>query len=137
MTIIYSAGVDEEASQIVNDGLLAYNSQATNETLSSFNIYAKDSSGNVIGGIESHIDSNAVYVTALWVSLAARKQRIGSELLEKIEKEGKKRGCAYIKASTFAFQAPAFYEKHGYETVGILPDYVKEHATVLMRKSLK
>jgi len=37
---------------------------------------------------------------------------------------------------TFSFQAPAFYERHGYEVVAAIDDHPREHQNLLMRKRL-
>jgi ribosomal protein S18 acetylase RimI-like enzyme len=52
-----------------------------------------------------------------------RGQNIGSELLKQAEETAKERGCKYAFLDTFSFQAPAFYEKHGYRNVFVLEEY--------------
>ena len=39
------------------------------------------------------------------------------------ENEARQCGCKYAFVDTFSFQAPAFYEKHGYREVFTLEDY--------------
>ena len=38
--------------------------------------------------------------------------------------------------STHSFQAPRFYEKHGYERVAALDDYPLGHGQIFLRKRL-
>ena len=59
----------------------------------------------------------------LFVGEAFRGQGLGSRLLEAAENEARQRGCKYAFVDTFSFQAPAFYEKHGYREVFTLEDY--------------
>ena len=52
-----------------------------------------------------------------------RGQGIGSQLLQQAESEAKKRNCRFAFVNTYQFQAPAFYQKHGYKEVFTLKDY--------------
>ena len=57
-------------------------------------------------------------------------------LLMEAEKEAVRRGCHHVHVDTMSWQAPKFYEKHGYETIGILPDIPKGNQKYLLMKSL-
>jgi ribosomal protein S18 acetylase RimI-like enzyme len=48
------------------------------------------------------------------VSERVRSQELGTRLLEEFEAEAKSRGCARVFVTSFTFQAPGFYERHGY-----------------------
>jgi ribosomal protein S18 acetylase RimI-like enzyme len=37
---------------------------------------------------------------------------------------------------TFSFQAPAFYERHGFEVIATIDDHPRGHQNLLMRKPL-
>ena len=37
---------------------------------------------------------------------------------------------------TFSFQAPAFYERHGFDVVATIQDHPLRHRNLLMRKRL-
>lgn len=61
---------------------------------------------------------------------SVRKAGYGSKLLEKMEQAAEKNACAFIYLDTFSFQAPDFYQKHGYEVFGTLdhfPEGVKQY----------
>ena len=66
---------------------------------------------------------NWLMIKYLWVSGELRGTGIGSELLKLAEEEALSRGARYVFVDTFDFQAPAFYEKHGYQQVFALSDY--------------
>ncbi|MBU4133674.1 MAG: GNAT family N-acetyltransferase [Proteobacteria bacterium] len=73
---------------------------------------------------------------SLWVSEENRKKQIGERLLFKAERTAKKKGCHSACLYTYSFQAPAFYEKHGYSIFGILENYYKKHSKLYMKKRL-
>lgn len=57
------------------------------------------------------------------MSEALRGQGLGSDILQRAEKEARDRKCKYSFVDTFHFQAPDFYKKHGYEEVFRLKEY--------------
>ena len=48
---------------------------------------------------------------------------LGTKLLNAAESEAQDRGCVGSCLSSFNFQAPGFYEKHGYSHFGQIDDY--------------
>ena len=59
----------------------------------------------------------------LYVRDDVRRQGLGSKILKMAELESFNRGCKYSFVNTFHFQAPEFYEKHGYKEVFALKEY--------------
>ncbi|MXO79154.1 GNAT family N-acetyltransferase, partial [Paenibacillus sp. OT2-17] len=60
----------------------------------------------------------------------------GSQLLGEIEQIAKDKGCNFIQLNTFTFQAPKFYEKHGYEVVGVIDDAPRGFKHYYYKKSI-
>lgn len=87
------------------------------------NIYLEDSDGSLIAGMVAETFGNWLEIEYLYVREDMRGQGIGSELLVKAEEEARQRGCKYSFVDTFDFQAPVFYEKHGYQEVFALRQY--------------
>jgi GNAT superfamily N-acetyltransferase len=54
------------------------------------------------------------------VSPKARGQGLGQALLAKAEGLARRRGSRLIHLNTYSFQAPQFYERHGYRRFGSL-----------------
>ena len=100
------------------------------------NIVEKDADGNIIGGILGGTYWGWMYIDILWVREDCRRKGLGSKLLIEAEKEAIRRGCHHVHVDTMSWQAPKFYEKHGYETIGILPDIPKGNQKYLLMKSL-
>ena len=87
------------------------------------NIYVEDDSGELMAGLVGETFGNWLEIEYLFVKEDLRGQGIGSQLLQRAESEAKKRNCCYAFVNTYQFQAPAFYQKHGYKEVFTLKDY--------------
>jgi ribosomal protein S18 acetylase RimI-like enzyme len=72
-----------------------------------------------------------------WVEESRRRQGLGTKLLQAAEEEARRRGCTQIMLMTFSFQAPAFYERHGFEVVATIDNHPRGHRNFLMRKRLR
>ena len=57
--------------------------------------------------------------------------------MKKAQAEAKKRRCKSVWLDTFAFQAPRFYEKLGYEKFGELKEYPNGYRRFFYTKRLK
>ena len=87
------------------------------------NLYAEDDSGELMAGLVAETFGNWLEIEYLFVKEDLRGQGIGSQLLQQAESEAKKRNCRYVFVNTYQFQAPAFYQKYGYQEVFTLKDY--------------
>jgi len=93
--------------------------------------------GTVTGGLWGASVVGWLYVDLLVVPEGFRGQGLGSELLRKAETIARKRGCIGMWLHTGSFQAPAFYEKRGFQAFGTVPDYPPGHATIFYLKRLE
>ena len=95
-----------------------------------------DADGNIIGGLLGGTYWGWMYIDILWVREDHRRQGIGSRLLTEAEKEAVRRGCHHVHVDTMSWQAPMFYQKHGYEVIGVLPDIPRGNQKYLLMKAL-
>ena len=100
------------------------------------NLVEYDADGTVIGGLLGGTYWGWMYVDILWVDEKHRQKGIGSKLLAEAEREALRRGCHHVHLDTMSWQAPDFYQKHGYEVIGILPDIPSGHQKYLLQKTL-
>jgi hypothetical protein len=56
--------------------------------------------------------------------------------LSAAEDEARRRGAKHAYLDTFSFQAPDFYEQHGYQVFGTLDDFPAGHQRYFMTKEL-
>lgn len=113
----------EEVGYIRN-GLIRYNSQRVPAAISAnyeeISLALKDGEGKVIGGFIGEYCWDWIEVHILWVDESHRGEGCGSKLLQAAESIAVEKNCSWIKLNTFSFQAPGFYEKHGFQVVGII-----------------
>lgn len=96
----------------------------------------KDEDGLFIGGLSATTYWNWLEIEHFYIPEKLRGSGLGSSLLKTAETIAIQRGCTSSFLTTFAFQARAFYEKHGYTVVGTLEGYPPGSAYYWMRKDL-
>lgn len=95
---------------------------------------ARDSQGELLGGIRGFVGMHWLRVELLWVADAARGQGVGSALLAQAEQQGRALNATGVVLETFEWQAPDFYRKHGYDECGRIERWVGEYALITMSK---
>ena len=115
---------ESQKSQEIGDLIRSYNRSKREAAESeSLNLYVEDDSGQLMAGLVAETFGNWLEIEYLFVKEDLRGQGIGSQLLQQAESEAKKRNCRFAFVNTYQFQAPAFYQKHGYKEVFTLKDY--------------
>lgn len=83
----------------------------------------RDEGEKILGGITGTIFWYHLHIDFLWIDESLRGKGYGKELLNRIEKIAREHRCNLIQLDTFSFQAPNFYQKYGYEIVGIIEEH--------------
>jgi GNAT superfamily N-acetyltransferase len=81
----------------------------------------------IVAGISGWTWAHACEIRDLWVHPSLRVQGYGERLLAAAEQEAQHRGCKIILLASYSFQAPEFYQKHGYELALQLNDFPPGH----------
>jgi len=121
---------------IIRDGIIGFNERKLSAENKAFSIFLKDADGKIHGGILTWLDIESVYIDILWIKESWRGKDYGTKLILAAEAEGVKHGCRYCTVDTFDFQAEEFYLKNGYERMGEIKNYIREHSRIFLRKKI-
>lgn len=142
--------VDPERRRRVHDGLRAANDQrqtlfaesrAPERRPRCLDLFVLDDADEVVGGFLCTYSwwwtgRGVLEVDTVWLDEPLRGAGLGRELLARVEREARARGCALVHLKTYHFQARGFYEKCGYRVVGELPGFPPGGAMYWMAKEL-
>ncbi|MEN8242546.1 MAG: GNAT family N-acetyltransferase [Chloroflexota bacterium] len=122
---------------IIGGGINDYNLEKAG-TLDERNLcyLVQTQADEVVGGLIGATYWDWFYINLMWVREDLRGQGFGGKLLTNAEEEAVRRGAKNAYLDTFSFQAPEFYEKHGYLVFGELADFPPGHQRFFMKKEL-
>ena len=124
-----------ELAQAVDDGLERHNQEAAPlSDVRPLGAFATDAEGRTIGGAVGRTWGRCCELQQLWVDSDHRMRGIASQLLRRFEARAAGRGCDVFYLTTLSFQAPGFYKKHGYATLGEIGGHPQEIVKYLMIK---
>jgi GNAT superfamily N-acetyltransferase len=99
-------------------------------------ILLHDPAGHVVGGLWGRVIYGWLVVEMLFVPAALRGCGLGAALMQEAEAAARSRHCVGLHLTRLDFQAPAFYERLGFQTFGILDDVPPGHRCFHMHKRL-
>lgn len=88
----------------------------------------------LLGGASGRTWGRCCELLQLWVSAERRGQGLGSALLQAFEAQARGRGCSTFYLTTLSYQAPAFYQRHGYTVLAEIAGYPQGIVKYLMVK---
>ncbi|KAF1003430.1 MAG: Acetyltransferase [Luteibacter sp.] len=101
-------------------------------------VLAKDkATGDILGGLTGRTSLGMLFIDLFHLPETLRGQGIGSRLLAEAEAEGRRRGCRSAVLYTISFQAPAFYQRHGWTVFGEVPCDPEGTSRVFLSKDLR
>lgn len=116
---LVTGGGDAALDTRLSNELSAYNLPAAGAgEQREFTAKIQDEDGGLIAGLSGWTRGTSAGITLVWVREDERRGGQGARLLAAAEQVARARGCKRINVSSFTFQAPGFYAKHGYTEVG-------------------
>ncbi|CAI1957162.1 GNAT family N-acetyltransferase [Serratia nevei] len=130
--------VTPEITSCIAEGLDRFNDQQIGygDRLPLAVVVKDPESGDVLGGITGRSSLGLLFLDLFYLPEALRGAGLGSELLRRFEQEGRRRGCLSAVLYTISFQAPDFYQRHGWQRMGEVPCLPPGTSRIFMSKTL-
>ena len=135
--ITQSEKPDDSMWSAIGGGLHHYNVQQAGDPQGKqvcFMLYSPEN--EIAGGLIGETHWGWFYINLLFVKEELRGYGYGRQLLTMAEEEARKQGAKNAYLDTFTFQAPGFYEKHGYQVFGVLEDFPPGHRRYYFTKEM-
>jgi GNAT superfamily N-acetyltransferase len=108
-----------ELDQRLSDELDVVNAAATPGVAAAreLTVQVLDGGGELAAGLSGWTWGVAAGIGMTWVRQSDRGHGLGATLLARFEEGARERGCTHVFVTSFTFQAPGFYERHGYREI--------------------
>jgi GNAT superfamily N-acetyltransferase len=118
--IVVTDAVNEQIEEIIRGGLNSYNDEmAGYSDKQPLAVLVKDpATGEVLGGAVGRSSLGLLFLDLFHLPKHLRGSGLGTSVLQAFEEEGRRRGCVTGVLYTISFQAPGFYERHGWRRFG-------------------
>lgn len=121
----------------IEDHLYRHNSGATGQDdAQGLGFIIRDEAGQMIAAAAGYSWARTAELKQMWVAEAHRGRGHARALLAAFIDEARRRGVRRIWVQSHDFQAPAMYEKAGFERVAEFPGWPDGHSNVILRKTL-
>ena len=113
-TDLHVGGADSDLDTQLSQELDAYNVAASGiDDPREFTVKVEDSRG-LVAGLSGWTWGTAAGIGMVWVREDTRRSGLGGRLLDAADRVARERGCHRLTVSSFTFQAPGFYGRHGF-----------------------
>ena len=134
--IVLLENPDGDNRKIISDALMVYNEKVAGPSgLLPLVISIQDpETGEKLGGLLGRTIYGWLVIELVAVPEQYRGQNIGTEIVKQAEAIARARGCKGAWVDTYAFQAPGFYEKLGFERFGEIEGHPPGSSRVYLKK---
>jgi|SRR5919197_1377577 GNAT superfamily N-acetyltransferase len=125
------------ARDVITSGLHQFNVDQTGiDDWKPLGVLVADDAGQVLGGLAGRTTLGVLFIDVFFLPERLRGHGLGSRVLRAAENEARRRGCQTSLLVTTSFQAPTFYEQHGYQRFGEIACQPPGASRIFMRKPL-
>jgi GNAT superfamily N-acetyltransferase len=136
-TLFLTDAPDDAARSAIGNGLADYNAEQVGYRDSRpLAVLVRDAGGQTLGGILGRTSLGLLFLDLVFLPKEFRGHDLGSRMLRLAEEEGARRGCRAAMLFTISFQAPGFYERHGWSEFGRIPCDPPGTSRIFMSKVL-
>ena len=129
---------DVQAERAISDGLARFNDAQSgiHDQRPLAVVVRHPETREAVGGLLGRTSLGLLFVDLFYLPDDVRGQGPGSRILRQAEDEARRRGCRASVLYTISFQAPEFYERHGYRRFGDIPCDPPGTSRVFLTKEL-
>ncbi len=136
--VVVDPNLVADAERIIGTGLDAFNDEVTevNDRQPLAVVVRDPETGAILGGAAGRTSLGLLFINVFHLPKHLRGAGLGSRVLHLAEEEARRRGCFSGVLLTISFQAPAFYERHGWRRFGEVPCHPTGTSRIYMMKEL-
>jgi GNAT superfamily N-acetyltransferase len=129
---------DAAAQEAIESGLARYNAEQAGLTdARPLAVLVTDpATEQTVGGLLGRTLLGLLFIDLVFIPAHLRGGGLGHRLLTLAEEEGRRRGSVASVLYTISFQAPEFYERHGYRRFGTIDCQPPGTSRIFMTKTL-
>ena len=111
---------DSKAEAVIEEGLARFNEEnAGYRDSRPLAVLVSDPETKVVvGGLLGRTSLGLLFIDLFFLPASLRKCGLGGRIMQEAEDEARRRSCRKAVVTTINFQAPEFYQHHGYRVFG-------------------
>jgi GNAT superfamily N-acetyltransferase len=129
---------DAHAEKVIGEGLARYNEgkAGVRDSRPLAVVVSDPQTKAILGGLMGRTSLALLFIDLFFLPDGMRGSGLGRRILQLAEDEARRRGCRAAVLYTMNFQAPGFYERHGYRVFGTIDCDPPGSSRVFMTKAL-